>query len=89
MALAEPLHAARTIPIIYLDRLSIKSRAYAHGSTVHVFKDGKMAVENPFDRAVNVKEGQVLEAKDGIRITMKGNEVMRLDSALNADRRGG
>jgi len=30
MAIAGPLPAARTIPIIYLDRLSIKSRAHAH-----------------------------------------------------------
>ncbi|QUN31720.1 CopK family periplasmic copper-binding protein (plasmid) [Cupriavidus sp. KK10] len=29
-----------------------------------------------------------MEAKDGTGLTMKGNEVIRLDSALNADRRG-
>ncbi len=66
----------------------VKSYALKDGSTVHVFKDGKMGVENSFGRAMSVKEGLVLEAKDGTRITMKGNEVMRLDSALNADRRG-
>jgi len=67
----------------------VKSYALSDGATVHVFKDGKMAMENPFGRAVSVKEGQVLEAKDGTRITIKGNEVFRLDRALNADRRGG
>ncbi|MFJ4290656.1 periplasmic Cu(I)/Cu(II)-binding protein CopK [Cupriavidus sp. NPDC089707] len=66
----------------------VKSYALRDGSTVHVFKDGRMGVENPFGRAVSVKEGQVLEAKDGTKITMKGNEVIRLDSALNAHRRG-
>lgn len=30
MAITEPREAARTIPIIYLDHLSIKSRAHAH-----------------------------------------------------------
>ncbi|WP_454753973.1 periplasmic Cu(I)/Cu(II)-binding protein CopK [Cupriavidus necator] len=66
----------------------VKSYALNDGSTVHVFKDGKMAVENPFGRAVSVKEGRVLEAKDGTRITMNGNEVLRLDHVLNIDRRG-
>lgn len=66
----------------------VKSYALKDGSTVHIFKDGKMGVENPFGRAVSVKEGQVLEAKDGTKITMRGNEVIRLDSALNRDRRG-
>lgn len=66
----------------------VKSYALKDGSTVYIFKDGKMGVENPFGRVVSVKEGQVLEAKDGTKITMKGNEVFRLDKALNADRRG-
>ncbi|RWA53108.1 copper resistance protein CopK [Cupriavidus sp. UYMSc13B] len=66
----------------------VKSYALKDGSTLHVFKDGKMGVANPFGRAVSVRDGQVLEAKDGTRITMKGNEVSRLDSVLNADRRG-
>ncbi|MGH8789622.1 MAG: periplasmic Cu(I)/Cu(II)-binding protein CopK [Cupriavidus necator] len=66
----------------------VKSYALRDGSTVHVFKDGKMGLENPFGRAVSVKEGQMLEAKDGTRITMKGNEVLRLDHVLNVDRRG-
>lgn len=66
----------------------VKSYALRDGSTIHVFKDGKMAMENPFGRAVSAKDGQVLEAKDGTKITVNGNEVMRLDHALNADRRG-
>ncbi|KDP87198.1 copper resistance protein CopK [Cupriavidus sp. SK-3] len=78
-----------SLSAIAADRSDIlKSYALNDGSTVHVFKDGKMAVENPFGRAVSVKEGQVLEAKDGTRITMKGNEVARLDHLLNVDRRG-
>ncbi|WP_439673207.1 Copper resistance protein K (plasmid) [Cupriavidus necator] len=78
-----------SLSAIAADRSDIvKSYALRDGSTVHVFKDGKMGVENPFGRAVSVKEGQVLEAKDGTRITMKGNEVVRLDQVLNVDRRG-
>lgn len=66
----------------------VKSYALKDGSTVHVFKDGKMGMENPFGRAVSMKDGQVMETKDGSKITMKGNEVFRLDAALNTNRRG-
>lgn len=47
-----------------------------------------MGVENPFGRAVDVKAGQVLEAKDGSKLTMNGNEVIRLEQVLNEGRRG-
>ncbi|QRQ85898.1 periplasmic Cu(I)/Cu(II)-binding protein CopK [Cupriavidus oxalaticus] len=66
----------------------VKSYALKDGSTLHVFRDGKMGVENPFGRAVDVKAGQVLEAKDGSKLTMNGNEVIRLEQVLNEGRRG-
>ena len=58
------------------------------GSTVYIFKDGKMAMENKVGKAVQMKKGEVMETKDGKKIMMHGNEVMRLDSLLKDDYRG-
>lgn len=52
------------------------------GSTVHVFQDGKMGMENKYGRAFQMPQGHVMEARDGTRIEMKGNEVWRVE-ALN------
>lgn len=52
------------------------------GSTLHIFKDGKMAKEDAFGRAVYLKRGEVLTAKDGRQITAVGNEVARLERLL-------
>lgn len=58
------------------------------GSTVYVFKDGKMAMENRVGRTVGMKAGQVMETKDGQRIIMIGNELARLESVKNTERGG-
>ena len=52
------------------------------GSTVYIFKDGKMAMEDKYGRSVNMQEGTVMEAKDGQKIIMHGDEVMRLERLL-------
>ncbi|MFA7282331.1 MAG: periplasmic Cu(I)/Cu(II)-binding protein CopK [Sterolibacterium sp.] len=52
------------------------------GSTVYIFKDGKMAMADKWGRATSMKQGQVMEAVDGQKINMQGNEVARLDIAL-------
>lgn len=57
------------------------------GSTVYIFKDGKMGMENKFGRAEYMKEGHVMETKDGKKIIMIGNEVMRLENVLHGDHR--
>ena len=49
------------------------------GSTVYIFKDGKMGMEDKNGRSVRMKEGHVMETKDGQKIIMIGNEVARLD----------
>ncbi len=49
------------------------------GGTVFVFKDGKMAVADKFDRAVRVSKGQVLETTDGQKVTVTSSESARLD----------
>lgn len=58
------------------------------GSTVYVFKDGKMAMEDKFGRVATMKEGHVMETKDGQNIMMKGNEIWRLKRELHLDRGG-
>lgn len=43
------------------------------GSTVHVFKDGKMGMEDKMGKAVRMKQGEVMETKDGQKIMMHGD----------------
>ncbi|MFA6312284.1 MAG: periplasmic Cu(I)/Cu(II)-binding protein CopK [Sterolibacterium sp.] len=59
------------------------------GSTVYIFKDGKMAMENKYGRVENMAPGHVMEAKNGQKITMQGDEVARLHSILTLERAGG
>lgn len=52
------------------------------GGTVFVFKDGKMAAADKFDRVVHLPKGQVLETADGQKIVMTSSESARLDFQL-------
>lgn len=65
-----------------------KSIELKDGSTVYIFKDGKMAMEDKVGRAVRMKADTVMETKDGQKIMMHGDEVMRLDNILHKDHRG-
>lgn len=56
-----------------------KSLVLKDGSTVYIFKNGKMAMEDKFGRAVPMKQGQLMETADGQKIVMLGNELARLD----------
>ena len=58
------------------------------GTTVYIFKDGKMAMEDKLGRTVAMKPGHVMETKDGQRIIMIGNELARLER-ITAEKRGG
>ena len=58
------------------------------GTTLYIFKDGKMSMENKLGHTVAMKDGVVMETKDGQQLMMKGNEVWRLDSLLNQDYKG-
>lgn len=66
-----------------------KSIPLKDGSTVYIFKDGKMAMEDKNGNARRMKQGEVMETKDGQKIMMHGDEVMRLDSILHKEHRGG
>lgn len=59
-----------------------KSYDLKDGSTLHVFKDGKMAMEDRFGRPFPMDLGHQMETVDGQKISMQGNEVWRLDSLL-------
>lgn len=55
------------------------------GSSIYIFKDGKMSMEDKLGRAVRMKKDTVMETKDGQKIIMHGDEVSRLDLLLKQD----
>lgn len=56
------------------------------GSTLYIFRDGKMAVEDRYGHAKSMRPNTELEGKDGQRYQLQGNEVGRLEKLLNDDR---
>ena len=60
-----------------------KSYELKDGSTVHIFKDGKMGMEDKMGRAARMKEGHVMETKDGQKLMMKGDEVWRVEGKIH------
>lgn len=58
------------------------------GSTVHIFADGKMGMEDRYGRPVSMAEGHSMTTADGRTVIMKGNEVWRVDQLLLAPYRG-
>lgn len=62
-----------------------KSFPLKDGSTVYIFKDGKMAMEDKLGRTVPMKPGHVMQTKDGQSILMVGNELARLDWIKRSD----
>lgn len=49
------------------------------GTSVYIFQDGKMAMEDKVGRSVSMSEGQAMVTRDGQLIRMAGNETARLD----------
>ena len=49
------------------------------GSTVYIFEDGRMGMEDRFGRPFMMKEGHVMETKDGQKVMMMGSEVWRIE----------
>lgn len=66
-----------------------KSFVLQDGSTVYIFKDGKMAMEDRMGRTVPMKPGHVMKTKDGQQILMVGNELARLDWIRKSELGGG
>ena len=52
------------------------------GSTVYIFANGKMGMENKFGRAVSMEPGHVMETRDGKKIAMFGSEISRTEEWL-------
>lgn len=66
-----------------------KSIQLTDGSTVHIFDNGKMAMEDRFGRAAYMEPGHAMKTRDGKTVVMNGNEVARFDQLLNLSRIGG
>ena len=81
--------SAVTASAFAVDRSQVeKSIELKDGSTVYIFKDGKMGMEDKFGRAAYMKTGHVMETKDGKKIIMTGNEIWRVDQMLHKDHSG-
>ncbi len=65
----------------------VKSTQLKDGSIVHQFKNGKMAMESKFGRAVRMQEGTSMETANGQSITMKGDEVAKLSVSIRLHNR--
>ena len=64
-----------------------KSIPMKDGSTLYIFKDGKMGMEDKHGRVMSMKQGKLMETADGKKIVMTGNEVWRVDEMLHRDHR--
>jgi hypothetical protein len=73
-----PIFARDALPQATQQTLSLKD-----GSTVHVFKDGKMAKQDRYGRPAYLQQGEILVLADGRKVTVAGNEVARLEGLLN------
>ena len=78
--------AGMTTPALASDALDnsniVKTRVELDdGGTLYVFKDR-------FGRAVYLKKGETLVARDGTKIVAVGNEVARLDALLKEGHNG-
>ena len=75
--------AGTAVPVLARDAASQEAQqtvSLKDGSTLYVFKDGKMSMEDKYGRPMRAKAGHVMEAKDGQRLIMVGDEVARLRS---------
>lgn len=55
----------------------VKELPLKDGSTLLVFKDGKMSHRDARGRVMSMKDGVPMETKDGKVYVMKGNELWR------------
>lgn len=77
--------AGSAVPAFARDKLQQETPqviSLKDGSTLYIFKDGKMARENKFGQPWLFKKGEILETTDGRKLTPVGNEVARLDGLL-------
>lgn len=53
------------------------------GSTLHIYKDGKMAMEDKTGKPMTMPQGTPMETKSGKIIMMKDNEVWRVYQSVD------
>ena len=71
------------LPAFAVDKADVKeSFPLKDGSTVYIFKDGKMGMEDKRGRASFMRQGHSMETMDGKKIMMIGNEVVRVERIL-------
>ena len=78
LATASIMASAAIAPASGVGAYGEKTVALQDGSTLHIYKDGLMAMENAFGRPTVVASGQQLHEQNGTTITMNGDEVARL-----------
>ena len=80
LALASSMIA---LPAFAVDLSNVKeSIPLKDGSTVYVFKDGKMGMEDKLGVPTRMKPGHVMETKGGKKRIMIGDEVAQVDRIL-------
>ncbi len=65
-----------------------KTHELTDGSTVYVYMDGKMAMEDRLGRAFVMEEGQIMVTKNGQKLKMTGNEIYRVEKQYEMYRGG-
>jgi len=81
--------SAVTASVFAVDQAQVQqSIELKDGSTVYIFKDGKMGMEDKYGQPAYMESGHVMETKDGKKIIMNGNEVWRVDELLFSNHRG-
>ena len=59
------------------------------GSTLYIFKNKKMAMQDKYGRATRMTPGHVMETRDGQQIIMIGDEVAYLNFLIKKDHMDG
>ena len=81
------LSAITLTPVLATDAAQSEAKqivALQNGETLYIFKDGLMAKEDKWGRAVLLRKGEAVQTADGKTITTMGNESARLSFLLNA-----
>jgi len=78
LATASIMASAAIPPASGVGAYGEKTVALQDGSTLHIYKDGLMAMENDFGRPTVVASGHQLREQNGTTIKMNGDEVARL-----------
>ncbi|MGX6571281.1 CopK family periplasmic copper-binding protein [Cupriavidus necator] len=66
----------------------LKTYELKDGSFVHVMKNGTIVMQDPFGHDMHMKDGMVMETKDGFKLIVKDNQVFLNDSVQKERKRG-